>query len=411
MVSPALLRVEKGRLCAGCGLCAGIAADAVSMEMSPEGFLRPQQSRELTPQQEWAISQSCPGLVASPWGAGQGDGLTGSLRRSPYWGPYRSVETGHAVDPDLRFAGSSGGLISALAEFALESGKVDAVLTNTANRNAPLRNMATLARSKVEVRSAAGSRYAPSSPLHDIDRLLDAGERIFFIGKPCDVSALRQLALVDSRVNRVFPYMVAFFCGGIPSQEGTDEIVRQLGQDPARVETFRYRGNGWPGTVRSVSDDGSVAEMSYEESWGRILSKRVQFRCKICPDAVGGAADIACADAWFGGESGYPQFDDKPGRSLVIARTPTGQLLLDEAIRANAIETEPTSIDDVALMQPSQLRRKALIRARTAAIALLMRPRPRMAGLDVEQASQGASLMDHLRNFAGTALRVLRGPD
>ena len=411
MTSPALLRVEKGRLCTGCGLCAGIATDAVAMEMSQEGFLRPRQTAELTAQQEQAIGQSCPGLVAAPWSAGPDDASAGAIQRSPYWGPYKNVATGHAVDPDLRFVGSSGGLISALAEFALESGKVDAVLTNTANSDEPLRNMATLARNKAEVRSAAGSRYAPSSPLHDLDRLLSAGERIFFIGKPCDVSALRQLALVDPRVSQVFPYMVAFFCGGIPSQLGTDEIVRQLGQDPARVETFRYRGSGWPGTVRSVSDDGSVAEMSYEESWGSILSKRVQFRCKICPDAVGGAADIACADAWFGGESGYPQFDDKPGRSLVMTRTQAGQKLLEEAVRANVIKTESASIDDVALMQPSQLRRKALIRARTAAIALLMRPRPRVTGLDVGLAARGASLMDQLRNFAGTALRVLRAPD
>ena len=55
--------------------------------------------------------------------------------------------------------------------------------------------------------------------------------------------------------------------------------------------------------------------MSYADSWGAHLSKHVQFRCKICPDAVGGVADIACADAWYGGDSGYPQFDEAAGRS------------------------------------------------------------------------------------------------
>jgi coenzyme F420 hydrogenase subunit beta len=37
--------------------------------------------------------------------------------------------------------------------------------------------------------------------------------------------------------------------------------------------------------------------MSYADSWGGILSRHVQFRCKICPDGTGGFADVVCADA------------------------------------------------------------------------------------------------------------------
>ena len=51
--------------------------------------------------------------------------------------------------------------------------------------------------------------------------------------------------------------------------------------------------------------------MSYAQSWGEILTKHVQFRCKVCPDGSGGFADVACADAWYGDERGYPSFEEE----------------------------------------------------------------------------------------------------
>jgi coenzyme F420 hydrogenase subunit beta len=75
----------------------------------------------------------------------------------------------------------------------------------------------------------------------------------------------------------------------------------------------------------ATAHDGRTAEMTYERSWGHHLSREVQFRCKICPDAVGGVADIACADAWYGGETGYPTFEEQSGRSLVVTRTAVGE--------------------------------------------------------------------------------------
>ena len=117
-----------------------------------------------------------------------------------------------------------------------------------------------------------------------------------------------------------------------------------LGVEPADLTAFRYRGNGWPGRATATARDGRVAHMSYEESWGGYLSKEVQFRCKICPDAVGGVADIACADAWYGGETGYPTFEELDGRSLIMSRTARGQTVLDNAVADKAVAMEPLAM-------------------------------------------------------------------
>jgi coenzyme F420 hydrogenase subunit beta len=317
--------------------------------------------------------------------------------------------TGHAIDRELRFAGSSGGLLSALALHALESGQVDAVAHVHADPDRPTQNILSLSRTRAEILAGAGSRYGATSPLSTIDTLLAQDERLLFIGKPCDISALRLLGQQDTRVALRIPLMFAFFCGGMPSLKGTDRVISAMGLDPADVIRFRYRGNGWPGEARAETQDGAVGTMSYHDSWGGHLSKEVQFRCKICPDAVGGVADIACADAWYGGESGYPMFDEADGRSLVLTRSEVGDRLLDDAVNAGICAVTDCPIVEVDLMQPGQVRRKRVIFARAAATWVTGQPLPRMRGLLVGRAAWNARMGEAVRNFAGTIRRIILG--
>lgn len=402
--SPTLRAALDGKLCSGCGLCAGLARGVVEMRIAQPGFLRPYQSAPLTDAQEQAIKGACPALSVGPW----------SMADAPAadfaWGPYRRILTGHATDPEVRFVGSSGGFLTALSHFALTTGLVDAVVTVKAgDEDAPLANPVQVVEDPAELLAAAGSRYGPSAPLSQTGALLEDGRRFLFVGKPCDVSALRQLGRTDDRVARSFPYALSFFCGGIPSLSGTETVIEAMGLAPSDVRTFRYRGNGWPGKARAETRDGRSAEMDYETCWGGYLTRHVQFRCKICPDAVGGVADIACADAWFGGETGYPTFEDQAGRSLVMVRTEAGMQLLEAALAASAVECEPSSLAEIELMQPSQKRRKTLVGARTKALAAAFKPTPRFGGVMVREAARDAPLRDRVRNFLGTTWRIVKG--
>jgi coenzyme F420 hydrogenase subunit beta len=369
------------------------------METVAPGYSRPRQYAPVSATQEQVIATACPGAQVAAWGDAP------DVHR--YWGPYHQVLTGNAVDARVRFEGSSGGVLSALAIHALQSGLVERVLHISADPDQPTRNILQWSSNAEDVLAGAGSRYAASSPLAEIDHILGQGVPFAFIGKPCDVSALRQFALMDPRVDQLIPIKLSFFCGGLPSHTGADQVIRAMGLDPAEVRSFRYRGDGWPGLTRAESANGSTGEMRYEDSWGGHLSKEVQFRCKICPDAVGGVADIACADAWYGGESGYPQFEEQDGRSLVITRTSSGEKLLQSAIGAHAITVETLPVEEVRLMQPSQARRKRLVSSRLAACSVTGQPRPKTGGLAVSIAARDASLRDRLRDFIGTIRRIL----
>ncbi|MES2492640.1 MAG: Coenzyme F420 hydrogenase/dehydrogenase, beta subunit C-terminal domain [Pseudomonadota bacterium] len=365
------------------------------------GFSRPRQIRPFSRNVEHIIADACPGSIIEPWQA--------ASRRHPLWGLWRRVLTGHATDEDLRHRASSGGAISALLIEALTSGMVERVLHIGADPLQPMRNIVRWSDTPDEIIDGAGSRYAASSPMELIGPALAAGKRFAFVGKPCDVSALRRLAKHDPRVDKLVPVVLSFFCGGVPSHDGADRIVRAMGLEPDEIESFRYRGNGWPGLTRAQTRDGRSGEMRYAESWGEYLSGQVQFRCKICPDSVGGVADIACADAWYGAGGGFPEFEEAAGRSLMITRTPQGEILLDKALESGVLAAEPFDIDDVELMQPAQSYRKRHIAARVAANSSLLQPSPRMRGLDVIKAGRSASWRELFRNFAGTARRIAMG--
>jgi coenzyme F420 hydrogenase subunit beta len=328
--------------------------------------------------------------------------------RHPYWGPSLATLTGYADDKTLRYAGASGGAISALAAHALQTGRVQRVLHIEADPDQPTGNRLRWSETVDDILAGAGSRYAPSAPLAFIDQALADGRPFVFIGKPCDVSALRQLAKHDPRVDLLVPLMLSFYCGGLPSRHGADRLVQAMDVAPQDLVQFRYRGNGWPGLTVATTQQGEQKSMRYADSWGRHLSREVQFRCKICPDAVGAVADISCADAWYGDEEGYPSFDEQEGRSLIQVRTDRGAGFLHAALSSGVLNTASLSVDDIALMQPSQANRKRLISSRIAACRMLLRPVPVMEGLDVGRAARLAPLGLKLRNFLGTVSRLIK---
>ncbi len=67
------------------------------------------------------------------------------------------------------------------------------------------------------------------------------------------------------------------------------------------LSLFRYRGYGNPGLNRIETKDGHAFEKTYLELWEDKAGWEIETRCKLCPDSLGEAADIAAFDVWPGG--------------------------------------------------------------------------------------------------------------
>lgn len=398
--SPSLARVARGDLCAGCGACAALAPGKVAMEVAEPGYLRPRQSAPLSADEEAGIAAVCPGLGQSVEAAGRADPVL--------WGPYVTMETGFATDPDIRFAGSSGGALSMMLVHLIETGRVDAVVQTHASPDLSIGNATVVTRDVEGIVEAAGSRYAPSSPLEDIPAQVARGQKYAFVGKPCDVAALRAMQARDPALKEAFPVLLSFFCAGVPSHAGGRAVLAALGTDLEKTQAFRFRGNGWPGQATATQHDGTAPSMSYHDSWGKILSKHVQHRCKLCADGTGTAADIVCADAWESDAAGYPVFEEADGISLIVGRTQLGADLIAAARQAGRIETQGFDLATLTDIQPGQRERRRALLARLWGRRLAGRPVPVYRGLQIGAAARQNTWKKNARNFLGMIWRTLK---
>ena len=395
--------VEQG-WCMGCGLCQSIAgADRVRLCMQSEGGERPAVLEPLDEATLQAINLACPGIHCE--GAGAASNAP-DVRLDPLWGPWVWMATGHAADPQVRFHASSGGALSALGQFLLDSGEVEFILHVAASPAAPLRSVAHSSFTAMQVMQASGSRYGPAAPLVDLRAVLDRGRPFAFIGKPCDISALTNYATLDPRVDELLRYTLNFFCGGVSEFGKTLDYVRKVGLSEAQVSHLRYRGDGCPGPMVMKSRDGRAFKFDYNEMWEDESRWQLQFRCKICPDSIGECADVTVADVWPGGRPD----SEGLGFNGFIARTPRGARLLAAAVRAGAITlTEELGIDGLELAQGSHSRRKKGLKSRLRAMHDAGMIVPRFEQLRLDDADALLDDGERRSNYEGMRVRLERG--
>ncbi|HEY5658178.1 MAG TPA: Coenzyme F420 hydrogenase/dehydrogenase, beta subunit C-terminal domain [Myxococcota bacterium] len=406
---PDLESIVTHGLCAGCGLCASLAgSERVRMAVTSAGRMRPWLTGALDADTLERIRSVCPGIRVTGPDPDQ-VGSTGTFH--PVWGPVRTIQRGWAADPDVRFRAAAGGALTALGVYLLESGAVEAVLHVRASETAPLFTDAQVSTTAEEVKAGAQSRYGPAAPLVPVHALLDAGRRFAVIGKPCDVAAIRNLARIDARVDAQIPYGLTLFCGGVPTHHTARAIAAHCGVAEEEIAAFRWRGHGWPGATHIETRDGRTCDLTYDQVWFDPAAPwryDVQFRCKICPDAIGELGDVACPDGWIL-RDGAPVHEEAPGENLLIARTERGERLVADAAAAGALELRPFALAELDAMHADHLPRKLSHPARVAALRCLGQPAPRFERFRRGRMLLRAGLARSLRAFAGTLRRVRAG--
>ncbi|WP_245451657.1 Coenzyme F420 hydrogenase/dehydrogenase, beta subunit C-terminal domain [Mesorhizobium waimense] len=395
--------VENG-LCIGCGLCRSLAGlGAVEMVMTPEGRERPVARQALDMSTLMRINAVCPGTrIAGPPPAQASD----ARLMDTVWGPAERLVLGSAGDPTVQFRGSGGGVLTALGQFLLNSGRVKFILHVAASRSAPMRSERHLSFDAASVLEGAGSRYGPAAPLVDFSEILDRCEPFALIAKPCDVTAVRNLARLDRRVDELMRYALAFVCGGASDLSKSEQALQRFGLTEDELALFRYRGHGNPGLNRIETRDGRGFELSYRQLWEDEDKWMIQPRCKICPDAIGQVADIAVSDAWL---NGGPAVEDEPLNGIIV-RTRRGLELFDAAVAAGALTTKrETSFAELGELQSHQVRKRRAVWARLKGVEIAGKPVPVVTDLALEDCARQNAPADNLAEGRGARDRARRG--
>jgi coenzyme F420 hydrogenase subunit beta len=182
--------------------------------------------------------------------------------------------------------------------------------------------------------------------------------------------------------------------------------LRRFGIDEDELRLFRYRGHGNPGMTRLETKDGRAFELTYRQMWEDESRWMIQSRCKICPDAVGQAADIVASDAWL---NGGPGVEDEALNGIFV-RTERGVELYEAAVAAGALTIKrDASFAEFDILQSHQVRKRRAVWARLKGMEIAGKPVPQITDLALEKCARLNSLEENLLEGRGTLARARSG--
>lgn len=391
--------IVKHNLCLGCGLCEAINPDSILMQKKDNGFIEPMFKSRISKEENDKILKICPGININ--------NNSKFTSKNNIWGNVIKCYSSFSLDNEVRTIGSSGGIISEVAIYLLDTKQVDKIIQVGSDCYDFTNNQLIVSRDRDDILSCAGSRYAPVSMFRNIIKVLSSNnDRYCIIGKPCDISGMKNFLSSYPQYTGRIKFYISNICAGIPSFKGTQKLVDSFFSVEKPIRNLKYRGNGWPGYFSFTDSSNKNYSVSYNDSWGKVLGREILFRCKICPDGIGLESDIVVGDAW-NTKDGYPDFSEMEGISLVLSRTKKGESLLQEMSEQSKISKTELDISLIKDMQPFQYNRRLHVAARLLAFMIIRCSVVKYKGTFIWTNLLLSSVFKSVREFLGTARRLL----
>lgn len=317
--------ITDAALCSACGGCAGICpVDAITMSENAAGFIR-----AVVDDEKCIKCHKCIHICPS-----NGTRLSDDLKGSSLGG-----YIGFASDSAIRVQGQSGGIVTAVLQFMLASGLIDAVVVTRFNCNRR-RAESFLARSTDEIYAARGSHYTQTSPVEII--LENQNKKLAAVLLGCQSACLDQISKIYPKV-RLPILTIGLICGGNLSGYMVDDLMGQAKiRDKKQVTGFRFRDKehgGWPGDIVIHADKTICIP---KERRMELKPYYQNYRCLVCADKMNQHCDIVVGDPW-----GIDISDETAGYTAVITRSEIGENVLKSAQKNGIIFLQEESIDRI----------------------------------------------------------------
>lgn len=319
------------------------------------------------------------------------------------WGAITGVWEGHATDEEIRFKASSGGALTALAQYCLEVRGFHGVLHTGENPKDPLRNSTRLSRNRVDLMAALGSRYSPAAICQGLGDVENAPAPCVVIGKPVEIAGTRNAMKVRPGLAEKIGVTMSFFCAETPPTLATRKLLERFKVDEPTVTSLRYRGHGWPGHFSTRSRTGSDTEhLIYYDAWA-FLQRFRPWSTHLWPDGSGELADISCGDPWYEMPDG-----ENPGSSLILARTQLGKQIVEGALAIGYLTAWDAEAWKIEASQRALLQKKGSVWGRRLIHRLLGLPTTKFRDLALFETWRALPLRLKLQSTLGTLRRILQ---
>jgi len=264
--------------------------------------------------------------------------IFGSYRKDLAVGCNTSILKARAKDPEIRSIAQYGGVVSALATYALESGEIDATVLSKSYDG--INPRPAVVKNRKEVLECSRSKYLVCPTVSDVVKAIkqETGN-IGFVGTPCQVTAVRkmQTSNLKAESNRI-KLIIGLFCTWALSPEAHNFIREKIGQ--ATISKLDVPPP--PANIFIIKTEKEKFEIPLDE-----LREFIMPSCNVCFDMTNEFADISVGTV-----------ESEKDWNTVIERTNEGKRILQRAIDIGILETKPLEKERFDHMCEASLTRK-----------------------------------------------------
>jgi coenzyme F420 hydrogenase subunit beta len=249
-----------------------------------------------------------------------------------YWGqPYDGSPIGKHDQSLAAKAGSKmasgayqgGGAVSALLVQAMNQGLIEAAVLTGHDEKGPL---PILAESTDDIIACASSKFGAAPTLAALNRAAAAGRmNLGVVGTPCQVTALAKMRRNPlDREGFVDPVslVIGLFCNWSLDQRVLTAYLARL-TDLSRIKGIDIPPP--PANILRIDLGDDILEIPLEE-----VRPFIPETCGLCPDMTAEWADISVG-----------MFEGRSGWNTLLVRTDRGRMLVESAVEAGLLITEP----------------------------------------------------------------------
>jgi len=332
-------------LCTGCGICSGTCnKHAITMKVE-KGNFRPVIDKN-TCNGCGLCLKACPGVGINLVGIAERIFTDAEQKEHDLLGRYLSCYTGYSSNEELRTKAASGGVISQLLIWLLDSGYIDGALVTCFNNNEPLKVKSFIATTREEIVSAMGSKYAPVSYGEAVNQIKKfIGSRIVVVGLPCHIHGFRKLMDINKDVREKVIGLFSLFCSGSQSFNYSTYILSNAGLKIDNLQYLAYREGHPSGMVARTAEKEFFKE--YKKYNLPLKATFYPRRCLLCVDMFGELADVNFGDI-------HCEITQEAGTGInaIITRSRKWQEVLLEAERTGAISLSEISVERMLNKRP-----------------------------------------------------------
>jgi coenzyme F420 hydrogenase subunit beta len=255
-------------------------------------------------------------------------------------GPYRWKTLARATYEPIVKRGQDGGAVTALLAWAFDNGELDGAAVSGPSEDVPWLDEPRVVTSRDELIAAAGSRYTYCATPLALKKVAEMKlKNVALVGVSCESTAVRQLAAEGiKRWVRPIKLVIGLMCCETFDYDAfmIGKVEQEMGIPLADIDKVNVKGK----VIVTLKDGEDVViplkdARPFANEW-----------CHHCPDFAAEHADLSCGGLGM------------EGWTMILVRTEAGEVFLNRAVEAGAIELRPADEEPKALEVMDRLARK-----------------------------------------------------